>query len=98
MISRAHGKSKRPAFAIADLRLNAEAQICNLKSAIGDRQSKLALPLAEREGQLQHVDQLSGEQIRDDIVDGSEEPVGAGSPEQHIILARVVQHIDGGLQ
>ena len=74
MISRAHGKSQQPAFAIADLRLNADVQICNL-------QSKLALPLAGGEGQLQHVDQLSGEQVGDDIVDGSEEPVCVSSAE-----------------
>jgi hypothetical protein len=49
-----------------------------------------AQPLAEGKGPLQDVDQLSGEQVCDDVVDGSEEPVSAGSSHQDIILAGIV--------
>jgi hypothetical protein len=70
----------------------------NLQSKIQD--SHIALPLAEfvisprGMGPLQHVDQLARKQVRDDVVDCSEEPVCVSSTEQHIILAHVVQHID----
>ena len=67
----------------------------NLRSPIKNSKLKIqnphdALPLAEGKGQLEHVDSLTGEQVRDDVVDGSEEPVCAGSAHQDIILAGIV--------
>lgn len=74
---------RRPQFAIA-----------NQKSNINNQKFPLtveAQPLAG--GQLQNVDDFSGEQIGDDIVDGSEEKVCTSSTVQNVTLARVVQHI-----
>ena len=47
---------------------------------------------------LQHVDDRSGKEVRDDIIDGLEVPVKTGSSGEGINLIGVVEHIDLRLQ
>jgi hypothetical protein len=64
------------------------SSIFNLQSAIKNSKSPRrahALPLAGGKGQLQDVDQLTVEQVVDDVVDGSEEPICPGSTRDLII-------------
>jgi hypothetical protein len=68
----------------------------NLQSAI--QNPHIALPFAEGNGSLEDVNQLTCKQVSNDIVDGSEETVGAGSSHQDIVLACIVQYVFGGLQ
>jgi len=76
-------------FQISDCRFLTESRpsICNHQFP----QTADAQPLAG--GLLQNVDDFSGEQVGNDIVDGSEKQVCTSSSVQHVTLARVVQHV-----
>ena len=80
---------------IADCRFLTERRpqfaITNQKSTINN--SHGGLTPSRSPGQLQNVDDFSGEQVGNDIVDGSEEKVCTSSTVQNVTLARVVQHI-----